>query len=367
VRAIKKRILCAALLGAAALADSGQVLAVPNAARNDDVYTVGNYPVDAQAANAVAAKDKALADGQEAAFHSLLKRVVPVTDYDRLKRLSSLRSSDFFEGVSVRSERNSSTRYIASLDFSFRPESVRAVLQEEGIPFVEEQAREVIVVPVVRNAEGAVENGRAARAWTAIWKSLDLEHTLTPMDLQRLKPQIHADTLKMLMEGRGGERILAGEYGKPYVVVAIAEPDAATKRLNVTIVGIDAVGPINLKRSYRVFDGDTGYAMELAAVVGQGVFEGRWKAFKTGAGAAAYGEQVAIEARYAGLAEWSEMRRRLLGLSELNDLKIEAESAQRAGLKLRYPGGGAALAAALRGRGLLLESAGDVWVLHSAN
>ncbi len=82
---------------------------------------------------------------------------MPVTAYDRLKRLSALKSSGFLEGVSVRSERNSSTRYIASLDFSFRADSVRTVLQQEGIPFVEEQAREVIVVPVVRNADG---NGR---------------------------------------------------------------------------------------------------------------------------------------------------------------------------------------------------------------
>ena len=364
---MRKRFLCAGLSGAAVLAAWAPVLAVPNAARNDEVYTVGNYPVDAQAANAVAAKEKALADGQQAAFRSLLKRVVPVTDYDRLKRLSSLRSSDFFEGVSVRSERNSSTRYIASLDFSFRADSVRAVLQQEGIPFVEEQAREVIVVPVVREARGTVDTGAPARAWTGIWRTLDLEHTLTPMDLQRLKPEIHADTLKTLMEGRGGERILAGEYGKPYVVMAIAEPDAAAKRLHVALVGIDAVGPLNLKRSYKVFDGDTGYAMELAAVVGQGVLEGRWKAFKTGAGTVAHGEEVAIEARYASLGEWSDMRRLLLGLPGLNDLKIETESAQSAGLKLRYPGGGTALAAALRSRGLHLDSGGRGWVLRSGH
>ena len=365
MRAKRKRILCASLAGAAVLAAWAPVLAVPNAARNDEVYTVGNYPVDAQAANAVAAKEKALTEGQQSAFRSLLKRVVPVTEYDRLKRLSSLRSSDFFEGVSVRSERNSSTRYIASLDFSFRADSVRAVLQQEGIPFVEEQAREVIVVPVVRDANGTVDAGAAARAWTGIWQSLDLEHTLTPLDLQRLKPEIHVDTLKMLMEGRGGERILAGEYGKPYVVMAIAEPDAAAKRLNVTLVGIDAVGPLNLKRSYKVFDGDTGYAMELAAVVGQGVIEGRWKALKTGTGTVAHGEEVSIEARYASLGEWSDMRRLLLGLPGLNDLKIETESAQGAGLKLRYPGGATALAAALRGRGLYLESGGGGWVLRS--
>jgi hypothetical protein len=365
VRVIEKRILRAGLAAVALLTACAQALAAPDAARNDEVYTVGNYPVDAQAANAVAAKEKALADGQEAAFRSLLKRVVPVTDYDRLKRLSSLRSSDFFEGVSVRSERNSSTRYIASLDFSFRADSVRAVLQQEGIAFVEEQAREVIVVPVVRNPEGAVDTGAVARTWTGIWKSLDLEHTLTPMDLQPLKPEIHADTLKMLVGGRGGERILASEYGKPYVVVALAEPDAAANRLHVTLVGIDAVGPFNLKRSYKVYDGDMAYAMELAAVVGQGVLEGRWKALKNGTGNAVSGEEIAVQARYASLGEWSEMRRRLLGLPGLNDLRIESESAQAAGLRLRYPGGGAALAAALRSQGLYLDAGGGVWELRS--
>ena len=55
----------------------------------------------------------------------------------------------------MRSERNSPTRYIASLDFSFRADSVRTVLQQEGIPFIEEQARDIIVVPVVRNADGS--------------------------------------------------------------------------------------------------------------------------------------------------------------------------------------------------------------------
>ena len=168
----------------------------PSLAANDDVFTVGNYPVDAQAANAVDAKKQALADGQQSAFRSLLKRLVPVTDYDRLKRLSALKASGFLEGVSVRSERNSSTRYIASLDFSFRADSVRSVLQQEGIPFIEDQAREIVVVPVVRNPDGSIEAGAASRAWTSAWKSLDQEHTLAPFSLQAIKGAINADTLK---------------------------------------------------------------------------------------------------------------------------------------------------------------------------
>jgi hypothetical protein len=358
-------ILCAALAGVAVIAPLRSAVAA-----NDDVYTVGNYPVDAQAENAVAAKDKALADGQQAAFRSLLKRVVPVTDYDRLKRLTVLKSASFFEGVSVRSERNSSTRYIASLDFSFRADSVRAVLQQEGIPFVEEQAREINVIPVVRDAQGAPDTGSAARAWTDAWKGLDLEHTLTPIELQPLKPVTHADTLQMLTNGRGSaERILAGEYGSPYVVVAIAEIDTAANRLNVTMAGIDAVGSFNLKRSYRVFDGDSGYAMELAAVVAQGVLEGRWKMLKAGTGRSSHGgASISLQAQYGSLAEWREIRQLLLAVSGVDDIRIESESARSATLTLRYPGGGDALANALYGQRLSLEGgSGDMWILRSAN
>jgi hypothetical protein len=349
-----------AVLWAAAL------LAAPaGAAPGDEVYTVGNYPVDAEAKNAVAAKDKALADGQEAAFHSLLKRIVPVTSYDRLKRLSALKSADFFEGVSVRSERNSRTRYIASLDFSFRADAVRGVLRQEGIPFVEEQAAKIIVVPVVREANGTIDKGNATRSWSGTWDSLDLKHSLTPIDLQGLKPEVHADTVAMLIEGQGGaERILAGEYDSPLVVLAVAEADTAAKRLNVTLVGVDAIGPINLRRSYRVYDGDTGYAMELAAVVGQGVLEGRWKARKTGAGRAAQGTPVTFEAQYSSLAEWRQMREKLLAMAGVEDLRIEAESARSASLSLRFPGGLQQFAAALNSQGLSLYKGADGLILR---
>jgi hypothetical protein len=363
-----------AILAAAMFGPVGPVLAA-----NDDVFTVGNYPVDAQAANAVDAKKQALADGQQAAFRSLLKRLVPVTDYDRLKRLSALKASGFLEGVSVRSERNSSTRYIASLDFSFRADSVRSVLQQEGIPFIEDQAREIVVVPVVRNPDGSIEAGAASRAWNSAWKSLDQEHTLAPFSLQAVKGAINADALKQAVDGGGGaERILAAEYGSPYVVLAIADTDPAARRLNVTLYGIDGVGGLSLKRSYRVYDGDTAYSMELAAVVGLGVLEGRWKAQKApplagssyspaySSASAGGGTPVAMRAQYQSLAEWSEMRRQLLNLPGVEDVRIETESARGADLTLRYPGGASELASALYGRGLALENGADRLILRSA-
>ena len=53
----------------------------------EEVFTVANYPVEARADNAVTAKTKAMADGQQAALRSLLKRLVPVTAYQRLRQL----------------------------------------------------------------------------------------------------------------------------------------------------------------------------------------------------------------------------------------------------------------------------------------
>ena len=365
------KLICAALAVFAG--------AMTSAMASDEVFTVGNYPVDAEAANAVAAKERALADGQEAAFRSLLKRLVPVTEYDRIRRLSTMKSSGFLEGVSVRSERNSRTRYIANLDFSFRADSVRGILQQEGIPFVEEQAREIIIVPIVLNAEGAVETGAAGRAWTRAWSGLDTERSLAPFAMQAAKPVINAETIKGAIAGSGGldQRALAEAYGSPYVLLAIAEPDKAASRLHVSFVGVDAVGGLNLRRSYRVFDNDVAYAMDFAAVVGLGVLEGRWKAVKAPPSAgssyapaysSAYaggGAQVALRAQYRSLGEWSEMRRQLLALPGVEDVRIEAESARGADLTLRYPGGANELSAALYSRGLALENGADRLILRS--
>src|SRR5262249_20339321 len=106
-------------LGLAVAALLGWAAASGTAAAAESVFTVGNYPVEARADNAVAAKDRALSEGQEAALRSLLRRLTPVTALARLRQLANLRAGDLIEGVKVRAERNSATDYIANLDFSF--------------------------------------------------------------------------------------------------------------------------------------------------------------------------------------------------------------------------------------------------------
>ena len=214
-------------------------------------------------------------DGQQAAFRSLLKRIVPVTAYDRLKRFPVVKAGDLVDGMSVR--QSATPRPSTSpASTTFRAEGVRALLRREGVPFIDVQAPELLVVPVVRDPAGAVMPTSAT--WTDAWQGLDLERTLTPVKLSALKPTIGADVLRQLSEGDvAGERALARAYGTDRVVAALAELDADGKRVTVLLTGADAVGPIRLKRSYRLPGGDLAYGVEMAAVVSLGVLEGRWK------------------------------------------------------------------------------------------
>jgi hypothetical protein len=349
------------------------------AAGADSAYTIANYPVDATAANAVAAKQQALADGQQAAFRSLLKRIVPVTAYKQLARVRDIKAADLVSGVTVRSERNSATDYIASLDFSFQADAVRSVLSRQGIPFVDEQAAPVtLVTALLQGNPPTVSNDKGL--WRRAWTGLDLQHTITPVAIQDLKPTIHADTVNMVLAGDdNGLRILNDEYGSKLVVLAVAESDIAAKKFTVTLAGRDAVGPLLLKRTYRISSGDLAYTAELAAVIGLGVLEGRWKAIKSqpqqsgpagnapvwSASTSGRGEQVQFIAQFVNPGQWNEIRAQLLDTPGVDALEIAAVSDRDADVSLTFPGGARGLADALGARGLSLINTSTGWVLRS--
>ncbi len=339
------------------------------AGRNDGAYTVANFPVEARGKNAVAAKKAAIADGQSAALRSLLKRIVPVTAYGRLRQIGEVDAAQYVNGISVRGEQNSSTEYYAALDFTFSPEGVRGLLRDRGVPFIDEQAPSVLLIPVLIGGLGAPE--RSAGTWGEVWGGLDLKNSVTPLTIAPLRPNIDQDVFNGLAQrdDARGMRIIAAEYGRQQVVVVQVEVDKSTNRLKVRLNGQDSVGPVNWSREYRIYDGDAAYAMELAAVVTLGVLEGRWKALKArqsgGIGALTQpAAPVRIEVLFNNARDWYRLQRELADLSGVEAFRVGAVSARRATLSLSYPGGGSGLSNVLARQGLSLENAGDRWVLR---
>jgi hypothetical protein len=159
-------------------------------------------------------------------------------------------------------------------------------------------------------------------------------------------------------------------YGSHQIVIAIAQPDPSSRRVRVVFAGRDAVGVFHLHRSYRIFDGDLAYTLELAAVVGQGIVEGRWKAIKAriapgGAiNLSAPLAPVQIWVSYQGLQQWQSIQQVLRETPGVADLRIGGQTARNATVALRFPGGGAALSTALSAQGLTLEFANGGWMLR---
>lgn len=335
------------------------------AAGTPAVYTIGNYPVEARDKDAVTAKTTAIADGQQAALRSLFRRLVPVTAYKRLTVMPHLKASDFIGGVSVRQERNSSTEYIATLDFAFEPQSVRNALNRAGIPYVDEQAPPIMLIPLWRDSATApVQSGKGP--WFDVWKGLDLTHSLTPIRLEGLKAEVAFDALKPIFDGGGNTgRVLSQAYRTETIVLALAEPDATGSKLVVTLAGQDAVGPFTLKRAHRIAGGDKAYTSELAAVVGLGILEGRWKAAKAGAiggvdvtqGAGA----IRLLVEFGSLAEWNDIRSRILDAEGAYDIEIGSVSARSAEVMVRHAAGEQGLSEAFARSGLSMAEQNGAW------
>lgn len=350
----------------AIVAISGVVQA---ASRDEKAFKIANFPIEARADNAVAAKKVAIAEGQTAALRSLLKRIVPVSAYGRLRQMGDVDAAQYVDGIQVRSEQNSATEYFASLDFTFSADGVRNLLRQRGVPFIDNQAPQVTLVPAMIGSGGSLQG--SAGSWGKIWNSLDVANALTPLGIADLRPTIHQDVLAGLAEGDDsrGMRILSAEYGGSLVVVASAEVDAAAKRLKVSVMGRDAVGPINWSRAYRIYDGDSAYAMELGAVVTLGVLEGRWKAAQAhqSGGLAALTQPdsgIRVEVQFEGARDWYRMQSELSGLNGVRDFRVNAVSARSADVSMTYPGGGAGLANVLARQGYQMTGSGDTWVLR---
>ena len=157
--------------------------------------------------------------------------------------------------------------------------------------------------------------------------------------------------------------IISEEYDKKYILVALARHTEDGK-IAVKFIGADSVGRINLSRTYRIYEGDFPYTVELAAIVGLGVLEGRWKALKAQPVALSSPswnakKEMRVEVEFSGLGAWQEIRRKLADTSGLDGLKINRLSARGADISFNYAGDIAALKSVLARQGLRLdESAG---------
>ncbi|MEM1380375.1 MAG: DUF2066 domain-containing protein [Pseudomonadota bacterium] len=189
-----------------------------SATASELVFTVPEVPVFAEAKSSALAQRRARDQGRAVAFDILMRRLVAEADWIYLPVVSSDRPApaaartsgvyaetineaqaavgktavivdrdtlrSFEQETNVFNEKSSGTTYRASITYRFKPELIRALLQQSRLPYAEEQAREAMVLPVLATDNG-VYLWEAKNPWARAWLAKPLSSELTPMILPR--------------------------------------------------------------------------------------------------------------------------------------------------------------------------------------
>ncbi len=347
------------------------LLMTPHAqAASSKVYTVAKFYLRATASDAVQAKKKAIAEGEIRAFRVLLKRLTAYDNYYKLPKLRRKLVQQMIAGVSVRKERNSRTEYLATFDFRFRPTAVQKLLQSHNVPFSDKQALPTVLVPVFHSEDESKNKASRQRMWRKAWSTLDLKNAIAAITLGQVKAALTPEKLSAVLSGDADAfDELYRDYGVERFVLAVAKTTEDKKKLSVRLIGKDAVGALDLTRSYRIPEDYIEDATDLAAEISLAIFEERWKIANADGtnevADTATSEAVLMTVEFSGFREWQKIRARLSKVPGIGEFDVSSLSARGADITLSYPGGAQGLSQILAAHNLVLENIDGSWILRS--
>jgi hypothetical protein len=347
----------------------------------DSLYTAAKVTVDTTAKDAVAAKATGMAEAQRLGLQTVLKRLVPYSAYAQLPELSQEDVESMVDGVSVRSEQVSTTRYLATLDVSFNAQAVRQLLASYNIGVSEERAPMISVLPLI--IDGDTVKSEGPEGWRQAWLGLDLTHGMVPANVLQPRPELSAQAVKAILAGdESAFSAIRSAYGDPPLVLAVASADRG--KFVTRLVGADGTGAINFGRSDKIGTGGVTAASRDAAAIAFAILENRWKVTQAEGPVTEVRQEegrqeeqpaktqpedvarsVVAEVEFSGLKDWQDMRTKLMNVPGIQALEVNSLSARGASISFDYAGSLGRLQKELEQSGFSFENRADNFVLRS--
>ena len=352
----------------------------------DSLYEVAKVAVDTTAKNAVAARANGMALAQQRAMKILLERIVPPSLQGQLPAFTNQEIEAAVLGVAIRKEQTSTTRYIATLDVRFNEYAVKQLLANYAIPFSEERAPSISVLPVMLAGDSVAK--AETETWRKAWEELDLSHSITPATVLQPRADLDAGSLKRALAGDPDALVtMKSAYGYGGLVIAVGE--VKNGKFRTRLAGEDAVGPVT-SDTFLPATGGIAQAAPAAAAAALATLENRWKVVQQGGALpgepAAYQEgapvpqpgaegvpaapgevprNVVAVVEFSGLRHWQEIRSRLTQIAGLQGLEVNALSARAASVTFDFAGSLDNLQAALAQNGFAFDERNGTFVVRS--
>ncbi len=337
-----------------------------------DIFTVSGLAVDVTAESAVAARKKALRDGQRQALNMVLRRITLRTDHPSLPQPDDSAIVQMVAAMAVAGEKTSTVRYLAELTVRFHRSGIRGLLRGTGFRFSETMAKPILVLPVFE--KGAAQSlFEAGNVWRDAWGRLDLAtDALLPLRLPLgdLK-DITTIGAEAALAGRDDQlNAIARRYGVENVLVAhaVLSIDLAAGGLPRVVVILLRFGPRGKSTEVLDYSVDVGRDLEAAmnhlalrVAVDQ---QEQWKR-KT---QLSFDADTSLSALVplSGLADWLVVRQRLRAAAMVSVVKLRGISRQDAQVVIDYLGDTDSLVIALAQRDLHLSLVDGFWILRLA-
>ena len=344
-------------IGRLVLAISALFLALPAGAQ--DLYSVRGVEVEATASDASQARQAAIAMGQSRALQRLWGRLIPAEMMQRAPSLSSQQIENLIEDFGVSNERSGSQSYSAALNVRFRPAEVRRLLREANIPYAEQQAPPVLLLPVYEDSRGP-RLWRGANPWYDAWKRRD-ESGLVPIivPMGDLRDVSAIDAERAVAMDRAALDEIASAYDADSLLLTIArlggDPRDDTAGLSVELrrFGGDFEGAMNMVSVRQQAGEPIERFYDRAVEEVDRRLQEEWKQ----ANVLRYDQQQEFLVRVPlrSLQEWVGVQRSLNNISRVTGHDILSLSRNEAIVGLGFVGDEASLRDALAQGGLMLE------------
>ena len=355
--------LVAALVGLLALPSLGHAQADPA------VFQVSGIEVDASAANAVAARQEALLQGQREGLDRLLRRLVPAEEHGLLPAVGNLNVERYVQNFEIADEELSSTRYLARLTVRYQPDAVRELLGSSGLSVAETRSTPVVVLPLWQRPDGARLWPDDNPWWQAWADHLDPERLFRlVLPLGDLGDIVTLSADQVQGRDRAALAALAGRYGSEDALVVTATPlsgTAAEAEAPVVQLAMERIGTVEQSNPPETLRGRPGQTLEellAEAVRGlQDSLDERWKS----ANLLRFDQAglMVVDIPIAALSDWVGINRGLESLPEVSQVEVASFARDKVQAQIRYIGDQFRLEQALARLGLALSREGESWLL----